>query len=87
MKRQEIIDRIHRLLVEEFEADPAKIRPETDMYRELDLDSLDGINLITILEKELKVRVDPQKLRNVRTLSQLHDFVIEMAKSAGKLED
>jgi len=86
MNREQLIDRINDLLVNEFEVDEDSIRPEADLYRDMKLDSLDGIDLITILEKEMGIRVDPQKLRGIRSLAQLYDFVIGLAESAGRLE-
>ena len=86
MKKEELLDKINRLLVDEFEVEPDSIKPDADLYEDMKLDSLDGIDLITILEKEMEIRVDPQKLRGIRSLQQLYDFVIELARSAGKLE-
>lgn len=46
MEKQEIFDKIKTALIEEFEMDEAKLTPEARLYEDLELDSIDAVDLI-----------------------------------------
>ena len=51
LNRDEIFLEIQNALVELFELEATDIKPETQLYQELDLDSLDAVDLIVHLQK------------------------------------
>jgi acyl carrier protein len=79
MTEQEIIDRIKSILVEEFEVEEDLIKAESNLYEELELDSLDSVDLVVALENEFQFKVDrtkdEEKLRQMRTLKDVSDFI------------
>lgn len=80
--REEVLDRIVEILSDSFEIDKAKIRPESTLYEELDLDSIDAIDIFTQLREITGRRPDPAEARNVRTVAELVGFVFaEIAKT------
>ncbi len=80
--RDEVLRRIVEILSDSFEIEASKIRPESTLYEELDLDSIDAIDIFTQLREVTGRRPDPAEARNVRTVSELVDFVFaEIAKS------
>ena len=50
---------IKDILVAEFECDPAALRPEVNLFTDLDLDSIDAVDLIVRLQQETKKKVNP----------------------------
>ena len=52
MTDQEIESTIRRILADEFEVDAAKLKPETNLFTELDLDSIDAVDLVVRLQQE-----------------------------------
>ena len=48
-KQEEIIGKINQFLVEEFEVDADRIKPEADLRMVLELDSLDYIDLVVVI--------------------------------------
>lgn len=69
---------IKDILVAEFECDPAALRPETNLFTDLDLDSIDAVDLIVRLQQETKKKVNPEDFRQIRTLA-------DVTKAASKL--
>ena len=67
MTRAEIYQRITGILVKTFELDPADIRPESRLYEDLDLDSIDAVDMFVELHEVTGRRIDPQAARNIRT--------------------
>lgn len=79
MTDQEIIDKIKEILIEEFEVDEEIIKPDSNMYEELELDSLDSVDLVVALENEFEFKIDRTKdeeaLRQMRTLNDAVTFI------------
>lgn len=69
MSREDLSTRFRNLLVERFELDPADIRPEARLYEDLDLDSIDAIDLAIVVRELTGRKVTPQEFRNVRTVA------------------
>lgn len=74
--REEVLERIVEILSDSFEIEKSKIQPESTLYEELDLDSIDAIDIFTQLRELTGRRPDPADARNVRTVEELIDFVI-----------
>ena len=77
MTDAEIEQKIKDILVEEFECDPARLKTETNLFTELDLDSIDAVDLIVRLQQEIKKKVEPEDFRQIRTLG---DVVAAVSK-------
>ncbi len=75
MNREEIETTIKDILVEDFEVDAAKLTPDVDLFADLDLDSIDAVDLVVRLQQEVKRKVDPAQFRKIRKLSDVVDAV------------
>ena len=71
-----IIQIINDFLHEEFEVESSRIKPSGDLKTTLDLDSLDYIDLVVVMEKNLHIKVDPADLADMHTIQDLYDYVI-----------
>lgn len=77
MTDQEIVERINSSLAEEFEYDLAAMTPETTLFEEMGLDSLDIVDLVIVLETAFGMKVrEEEAIRQIRTLGDIHKFVI-----------
>jgi acyl carrier protein len=82
MDVQSVIDRVDHILIEEFELDPADVVPEARLREDLELDSLDGMDLLVALEKELGIRVDENQLMKLSTVGEVHELLRSHLASA-----
>jgi acyl carrier protein len=71
--REQVEARVFAAL-EEFGADPAEITPEAE-FEQLDIDSLDLVELAQIIEDEYGVQLKGEDLQGVRTVGQSVDLV------------
>ena len=78
MEKQEIFDRIKNALVEEFDMDAAKLVPEARLYEDLELDSIDAVDLIVNLKSMLPRNIDPEVFKAVRTLQDVVDAIYNL---------
>ncbi|MCG3185135.1 MAG: Acyl carrier protein [Planctomycetes bacterium] len=77
MTTDSIRKQVDQIVADEFELDPADITPNSDLYDDLGLDSLDAIDLVVALEKNFGFKVEEGAARKIRKLEQLYQFVAE----------
>ena len=75
MTRDEIYQKLSDILVDMFEIDPADIRMEAQLNEELDLDSIDAIDMVVKLQEMTGRRVAEDALKQVRTVGDVVDLV------------
>ena len=75
MTRQEIEKTIKDILVSDFEVDESKLTPDVNLFTELDLDSIDAVDMVVRLQQVVKKKVDPEQFRVIRKLSDVVDAV------------
>lgn len=70
MDRDEILERLRAAMTELFtELDPAEIRLESRLVEDLDLDSIDAVDLTVKLQQLTGQRVEEGELRRLRTVA------------------
>jgi acyl carrier protein len=81
MTDQEIIDLINLTLVEEFELNMADMKPEALIFDDLELDSLDIVDMVVVLESAFQFKIrEEASIREIRSLVDIHEFVINKKK-------
>lgn len=69
--QDEILERIRQTLVELFELEPSRIKPEARLYEDLEIDSIDVVDLMDEVQKHTGRKVTPEDFRSVRTVNDL----------------
>jgi acyl carrier protein len=78
MTDQETVELINSSLAEEFEFDLGAMTPETTLFEDMGLDSLDVVDLVIVLETAFGMKIrEEEAIRKIRTLGDIHRFVIE----------
>ena len=75
MTKDEIFARVTELISESFGLQPSQIRPESHLIRELDLDSIDAIDMAARLQELTGRRVPEDALKAIRTISDVVELV------------
>ncbi len=70
-----IISTVDRILIEEFELAREDVVPGALLRDDLDLDSLDAVDLVVVIEREFGVRLDDKLVMKMRLVSDIHDYV------------
>ncbi len=79
MQKDEIIAQVNEVFVEEFELDPAALKPDAQIFQELGLDSLDIVDLIVALQKKFGVNFrSDERIREIRSLDDLYNFIFSL---------
>jgi len=85
MTEQEVIKLTNEVFIDSFEIESSKLLPEANIFNDLGLDSLDVVDLVVALQKKFAVTIrDDERVRNIRTLGDLQQFILIIKKEIGK---
>ena len=73
MTKDEIFDKLKAILSKEFEIEEDKITPSAKLADDLDLDSIDSIDLIVKMKDFIPGKVDPAIFKTVKTMQDVVD--------------
>ncbi len=80
--KQEVSDHIKSVLVDLFEIEEEKLVPEAKLHEDLDIDSIDTVDLLIELKKFVPSDIDPDKFIDSKTLGDVVDVVYEISSQA-----
>ncbi len=66
--RDEIYNTLANILVKEFEIELSDISLEANLYTDLDLDSIDTVDLVIKLQELIGKKINPETFKSVRTI-------------------
>lgn len=75
MTRDDIFNEIRNALVELFEIDPEAVTLDAQLYQQLELDTIDAIDLVVHLQKLTGKKIKPEEFKSVRTVADVVDAV------------
>jgi acyl carrier protein len=75
MTKEEIFTHVSRVLVDSFDLDTAQLRPDSHLIDDLDLDSIDAIDLVVSLEEGTGLDVSEEELKSIRVVQDIVDLV------------
>ncbi len=73
--RQDILEKLTDFLEELFEIPRDAVHPGAKLFEELDLDSIDAVDLVVKLQDLTGRRIRPEQFKSVRTVSDVVDCV------------
>lgn len=82
MERDEIQSRIIRMIAETFELDAEGITADSRLYEDLDLDSIDALDMVVKLQEFMNRRVSEGELRQLRTVGDVVSLVAEASAAS-----
>ena len=81
MNDDQILNRLREILEETFEIPPERVVPEAGLFSELDLDSIDAVDLAIKLQEMTGKRVKPEEFKTVRTVGDVIRTVKQLMES------
>lgn len=73
--KDDIFKHIKDILVKEFDQDDSKLKPDSLLVEDLDLDSIDAVDLVVKLQNIIGCKVEPDDFKQIRTLQDVVDAV------------
>jgi acyl carrier protein len=81
--RDEIFNTLRDTLSELFEIEPERITPEDNLYTDLEIDSIDAIDLIDHVRRQTGRKLDANDFRSVRTVEDVVQAMCQKQQDAG----
>lgn len=78
MTKDQLFQRIVAILHDTFGIDPAKVSLESKLGEDLDIDSIDAVDLIVQLKPLLGGNLRPEAFRSVRSVQDVVDALHDM---------
>lgn len=76
--QQEIYQKITEVLEDLFEIDPQQVSLESHLYEDLDIDSIDAVDLVVELKKITGKKIRPDDFKSVRTVQDVVEAVVKL---------
>lgn len=84
MKREELFIHVKETLIKEFDCDESQIVPEARFYEDLDLDSIDAVDLVVRLRNVWSLEVTSDDFKSIRTVGDLLDVLERLTAGAAQ---
>ncbi len=76
--KDEIFNELKSILVDEFELPEDKVTLETTLFEDLDLDSIDAVDIAVRLQKFTNKKISPEDFKQIRTVSDVVEAINEL---------
>lgn len=76
--REAIFAELRTILAESFEIDAGTITLESTLYDDLELDSIDAIDLIVNVQELIGFKVQPEQFKSARTVADVVEIVYQL---------
>jgi len=75
MTKEEILLKIQNILTEEFEIEKDAVVPEAKLFQDLELDSIDAVDLLVKMKGFIPGKIDPESFKKAVTVQDVVDLL------------
>ncbi len=83
MNRQEVERKIVDMMVQTFELEPEAVTLQARLYDDLELDSIDALDMVVKLQELMPHRVKEEEMRGLRTVGDVVELVMRANAGTG----
>ena len=81
MEKNEIQEQLFEILINDFEIEEDELSLDSNLYEDLEFDSIDAVDLVVKLSKLTGKKVEPDVFKQVRTvedvINEIHKLLVE----------
>lgn len=79
LTQEQILAKLREWMEELFEIEPEEIQLDSNLYSDLDVDSIDAIDLVVKIKELTGKQVQPEDFKNVRTVQDVVTVIQNMS--------
>lgn len=79
LAQEQILEQLRQWMEELFEIEPGDIQLNSNLYSDLDVDSIDAIDLVVKIKQLTGKQVQPEDFKNVRTVQDVVTVIQNMS--------
>ena len=76
--KEQIYNKLCEILQQEFEVEPSMLNEDANLFTDLDLDSIDAVDLAVRLQQYIEKRISPEEFKQIKTLKDVVDAVYSL---------
>ncbi len=73
--KEQILEELKKILTEELEIDEENIKPEANLFQDLDLDSIDAVDIAVRMQKFTDKKLSPAEFKKIQTINDVVEAV------------
>jgi acyl carrier protein len=78
MTKEQLFEQIRHILVDRFEVDESLISMDANLYEDLEIDSIDAVDLLVYLKEVTGKKIPPEHFKDVRTIEHVVDTILAL---------
>lgn len=75
MTKENILQKMQDILSEQFEINKSSITPEAKLYEDLELDSIDAVDLLVKMKEFVPGKIEPEPFKKAITVQDVVDLL------------
>lgn len=80
--REDIFEILREALVELFELEPERVSLQASLYQDLEIDSIDAVDLIDHIKRKTGKKIAAEEFKAVRTVNDVVEAVYRLVNAA-----
>ena len=76
--KEEIFDNLCKILETEFEIEKSLLKENANLFEDLDLDSIDVVDLAVRLQQYTQKRLSPEEFKRIKTIKDVVDTLYSL---------
>ena len=77
MQKEDIVTRVNEFLIDEFELEPDQLTANALLKDDLDIESLDFVDIAVLIEKEFGFKMKTEEMAKHKTLDDLYNYILQ----------
>ena len=73
------MERVKEIIVDTLNLEAEKLTPDADLIKDLDVDSIDVVELVMALEEEFEIEILDVDVENLTTLGKISTYIDQKA--------
>ena len=73
--KEQIFEELKNILIEELEIAEQDIKPEANLFEDLDLDSIDAVDIAVRMQKFTDKKISPAEFKQIKTVNDIVEAV------------
>ncbi|KPW87571.1 Acyl carrier protein [Pseudomonas congelans] len=80
--REDIFEILRTAMVELFELEPERVTLDANLYQDLEIDSIDAVDLIDHIKRKTGKKIAAEEFKSVKTVNDVVEAVYKLVNSA-----
>jgi acyl carrier protein len=81
MTKDEIFKKIQEILVKGFEISPEDVSPGAKLFQDLELDSIDAVDLLVKMKEYIPGKIDPELFKKAVTVQDVVEILYPLVQA------